>query len=116
MGAFEGVKEIARRARRDNISLTEASYTTLIQSYGELNDPIAALECLQTMRQEGLSPNSITYSAVMAAVKNPDIVLQLLHQMDMENVTKNTVVLTSAINSIARAGPAYVGESTCWTV
>jgi pentatricopeptide repeat protein len=108
-GSFNTVKRIAEKAHDEQIELTEASYTILIQALAELNEFEAAVKCLDDMAAEGLSPNTITYSAVIAASKDhPQVVMQLLDRMERANVTKNTVVLTAAINSLARSGEAYV--------
>lgn len=69
-----------------------------------------SLNCLDTMRQEGLRPNVITYAAVMTACKDrPSVVLELLDQMNSHGIATNTVLLTSAINSLARGGNNYTG-------
>ena len=111
-GSYQSVKRIADRAHSEQVLLTEASYTILVQALAELKEPRAALACLDSMLAEGLTPNGITYSAVMAAVKDqPETVLLLLDRMSRENVTKNTVVMTTAINSLVRAGHPFVGKS-----
>lgn len=111
-GSFNTVKQIADKAHLEQVELTEASYTILIQALAELNDFEAAVKCLDDMAAEGLRPNAITYSAVIAASKDhPQVVMQLLDRMERENVTKNTVVLTAAINSLARSGEAYVNSA-----
>ena len=62
------------------------------------------------MRNEGLRPNVITYAAVMAACKEkPAVVLDLLERMKEEGIETNTILLTSAINSLARGGGEYTG-------
>lgn len=69
-----------------------------------------SLNCLDIMRQEGLRPNVITYAAVMTACKDrPSVVLDLLDQMNSQGIATNTVLLTSAINSLARGGNNYTG-------
>jgi pentatricopeptide repeat protein len=110
-GSYQSVKRIAERAHSENIPLTEASYTILIQALAELKEPDNAMKCLDDMIMEGLQPNAITYSSVITALKEqPAIVLQLLDRMKKENITQNVVVLTTAINSLARCGKSYVGE------
>lgn len=123
------VKQIAERAHFESIPLTEASYTILIQALSALHETEEAVNCLDIMRNEGtinriflilpkiiltsafrgylaqigLQPNSITYSAIISAIKDqPKLVLDLLARMDDERIPKNTVVLTAAINSLAR--------------
>lgn len=108
-GSFYNVQRIANRAHQENVPLTEASYTILVQALAELGESEEAVNCLDNMRNEGLKPNAITYSAVIAAVKDrPDVIVELLERMNKENITKNTVVLTAAINSLARFGSEYV--------
>ena len=63
------------------------------------------------MKNEGLKPNVITYAAVMAACKDkPAVVLDLLQRMKDDGIEPNTIVLTSAINSLARGGGEYTGK------
>jgi hypothetical protein len=67
-----------------------------------------AVACLDDMASEGLEPNVISYAAAMAASKDkPDVVLGLLERMNAKNVKANTVVLTTAINALAREGGKY---------
>ena len=57
------------------------------------------------MVNEGLHPNVITYAAAMAACKHrPQMVISLLERMKLEKVEPNTIVLTAAIDSLAREG------------
>lgn len=66
------------------------------------------------MQLEGLMPNVITYAAAVAACRDrPQKVLALLERMRNENIEANTIVLTSAINALARAGGNYTGK-TCF--
>lgn len=54
---------------------------------------------------EGLRPNVISYSAAIAACRDrPETVLSLLSRMRSEGVAPNTVVLSTAINSLSRIG------------
>jgi pentatricopeptide repeat protein len=88
--------------------LTEASYTILIQALAEAGASNEAVLCLDTMVEEGLTPNVISYAAAMAASRDkPNVVIELLDRMQAANVAPNTVVLTSAINSLAREGGEY---------
>lgn len=81
------------------------------QAYGELGEADQAVRCLSTMRQEGLAPNEITYSAIMCACRSlPAVVCDLLQRMRRENIQPNTVVLTNAIDALARGGSDYIGE------
>ena len=90
------------------VQLTEASYTTLIQALGEHGNVDDAVKSLDVMVEEGLQPNVITYAAAMAACRDrPETVLSLLSRMRNEKIEPNTVVLTTAINSLARAGGRY---------
>jgi pentatricopeptide repeat protein len=108
---YNMVPRIADRARLEQITLTEPSYTSLIQAYSELGSAEQSIQCLDLMVQDGLKPNEVSYSAVIVACKQrPDDVLQLLQRMDNEHVVKNTVVLTSAINVLARAGSNYTSK------
>lgn len=60
------------------------------------------------MVQEGLKPNVISYAAAMAAChQRPGVVLGLLDRMESEQIKPNTVVLTTAINALAKEGGAY---------
>lgn len=107
-GLVNMVPKIADRARMQGVQLTEASYTTLIQALGEHGSIDEAVNCLEVMVDEGLRPNVITYAAAMAACRDrPETVLSLLTRMKAEKIEPNTVVLTTAINSLARAGGAY---------
>ena len=90
------------------MALTEASYTILIQALSDAGACNEAVKCLDTMESEGLTPNVISYAAAMAASRDkPDMVVELLDRMKKANVTPNTVLLTSAINSLAREGGNY---------
>jgi pentatricopeptide repeat protein len=101
---FGQVPRIAERARRQGVQLTEASYTILMQAYGEMGDSELAVACLNSMTHEGLRPNVISFAAAMSACKNePRRVLDLLGRMEREGLKPNTVVLTTAINALARA-------------
>jgi pentatricopeptide repeat protein len=54
----------------------------------------------------------ISYAAAMAACRDkPPVVLGLLERMYRSNVEPNTVVLTTAINSLAREGGEYTNEA-----
>jgi predicted nucleic acid-binding protein len=64
------------------------------------------------MVSEGLHPNVITYAAAVAACKhNSALVLTLLERMESENVQPNTIVLTSAIDSLARDGGVHTDQA-----
>jgi pentatricopeptide repeat protein len=77
----------------------------LMQAYGEAGGGDQAVACLDDMVAEGLQPNVISYAAAMSACRsNPSIVLKLLDRMKNEGVVPNTVVLTTAINALARGG------------
>lgn len=102
------VPRMADHARSNRVKLTEASYTTLIQSYAEAGSSDQAVQCLDQMTKEGLQPNVISYAAAMSACRDkPDVVISLLDRMTSENIEPNTVLLTAAINSLARAGAEY---------
>lgn len=104
-GLYQQVPRIAERARSEEVALTEASYTILIQALAEAGASNEAVICLDTMISEGLTPNVISYAAATAASRDkPEVVIDLLERMRSANVAPNTVVLTSAINSLARAG------------
>ena len=104
-GLFLQVPAIAERARVEGVALTEAAYTILIQAYAEAGESDAAVECLSKMNDEGLKPNVITYAAVMTACREkPEIVIGLLAEMRRRGIAANTVVVTTAIDSLARAG------------
>jgi hypothetical protein len=63
------------------------------------------------MREEGLKPNVISYTAAIAASKRkPALVLSLLERMTSEGIEPNTIVLTAVIDSLAREGGSYIGE------
>lgn len=101
---FSIVPQIAETARSMGVNLTLPSYTTLIQAFVELGETEKALQCLDQMRQENLQPNTFTFAAVIAACRQyPDKVLELLKQVDDEKVEVNTVLLTTAINTLAYA-------------
>lgn len=105
-GQYHLVPRIADKARSQGVRLTEASYTTLIQSYSEAGACDLAVKCLDQMVSEGLVPNVISYAAAMAASRDrPSVVLGLMNRMLAEGITPNTVLLTTAINSLARAPP-----------
>ena len=107
-GLYQQVPRIADRARSEGVALTEASYTILIQALAEAGASNEAVECLDTMILEGLTPNVISYAAAMAASRDkPDKVIELLDRMKQADVAPNTVLLTSAINSLAREGGNY---------
>lgn len=107
-GLYQQVPRIAERARNEDVALTEASYTILIQALAEAGASNEAVLCLDTMISEGLTPNVISYAAAMAASRDkPTVVIDLLDRMRTANVLPNTVVLTSAINSLARAGGEF---------
>lgn len=106
------VPKIADAAWAAGVQLTEASYTTLIQSYGELGGTEQAVKCLDYMVQEGLKPNVISYAAAIAASRDaPELVLSILKRMRDENVEPNTILLTSAINALARGRDNYTRTS-----
>ena len=107
-GLYQQVPRIADQARVEGIPLTEASYTILMQALGEAGGGEQAVACLDDMVHEGLRPNVISYAAAMAACRDkPDTVLQLLDRMNSDNIVPNTVVLTTAINALAREGGKY---------
>lgn len=111
-GLYIQVPRIATTARDAGVQLTEAAYTILIQAYAELGASDLSLACLDTMTEEGLTANVITYSAIMAACKDkPRTVLGLLDRMRAENVDANTVVLSTAIHSLARGGGSYTEKA-----
>ena len=90
------------------MKLTEAAYTILIQAYAELGASEQSISCLDMMKSEGLKPNIISYAAVITACRDkPDAVLGILDKIKIENVQNNTIALTTAINSLARAGGSY---------
>jgi len=104
-GLYQQVPRIADRARNEGITLTEASYTILIQAYAEAGGSDQAVQCIDQMEKEGLTPNVISYAAAITASRDkPDVVLKLLSRMRSNKISPNTVVLTSAIDSLARAG------------
>lgn len=108
-GLFQMVPKIADSARAQSVRLTEASYTTLIQAYSESGASDQAVRCLDHMVAEGLKPNVISYAAAMTACREkPEIVLQLLDRMEKEMITPNTVVLTTAIDAMARGGDNFI--------
>ena len=111
-GLFLQVPSIAERARAEGVALTEAAYTILIQALAEAGLSQAAVDCLTTMSAEGLKPNVITYAAVMTACRDkPDTVIGLLDEMRLSGLTPNTVVLTTAIDSLARAGGLFTDSA-----
>lgn len=104
-GLYPVVPRIADKARDVGVRLTEASYTILMQAFGEAGGGDQAVDCLDQMVSEGLKPNVISYAAAMSACKTkPDVVLDLLSRMRSEGIQPNTVVLTTAINALARGG------------
>ena len=106
-GMYQLVPRIANRARSEHVALTEASYTILIQALAEAGGSEQAVQCLDQMAAEGLQPNVITYAAAMAACKHrPQVVISLLERMESEKVAPNTILLTTAIDSLAREGHA----------
>jgi pentatricopeptide repeat protein len=110
-GLYILVPRIADTAREFKVQLTEAAYTILIQAYAELGSPEQSLSCLVSMKEEGLVANVITYSAIIAACKDrPSVVLTLLDRMRADNIQANTVVLSTAINSLARGGGFYTDK------
>ena len=64
------------------------------------------------MRSDNLRPNVYTYASAMAACKDqPEEVLSLFQQMTQKDtIAPNTVVMTTAINALARAGGNYTGK------
>ena len=63
------------------------------------------------MKSEGLQPNVISYAAAMSASRdNITSVLSLMERMKDDGIAPNTVVLTSAINALARAGGNFTGD------
>ena len=106
-GMYQLVPRIANRARSESVPLTEASYTILIQALAEAGGSDQAVQCLDQMETEGLQPNVITYAAAMAACKHrPQVVITLLERMEQAQVPPNTILLTTAIDSLAREGYA----------
>ena len=64
------------------------------------------------MISEGLQPNVITYAAAMSACKHRPIeVIGLLERMNEQNVEPNTIVLTTAIDALAREGATYTDRA-----
>lgn len=107
-GLYQQVPRIAARAREQRVALTEASYTILIQALTEAGASDQAVECLDTMVSEGLQPNVISYAAAMAASREkPQVVMKLLERMKSEGCVPNTIVLTTAINSLSREGGQF---------
>ena len=107
-GLYPNVPRIADRARKEGVALTEASYTILIQALAEAGAGQEAVKCLDTMITEGLKPNVISYAAAMTASREkPKVVIELLNRMKQNDIAPNTVVLTSAINSLAREGGEF---------
>eukprot|EP00607_Mallomonas_marina_P005775 CAMPEP_0182437520 /NCGR_PEP_ID=MMETSP1167-20130531/85101_1 /TAXON_ID=2988 /ORGANISM="Mallomonas Sp, Strain CCMP3275" /LENGTH=399 /DNA_ID=CAMNT_0024630465 /DNA_START=774 /DNA_END=1970 /DNA_ORIENTATION=- len=102
------VPRIAESARIVSVTLTEAAYTILMQAYGEMGAAEQAISCLDEMIRDGLKPNVISYAAAMSACKlYPEKVLSLLERAKQNNITPNTVFLTSAMDSLARVGGRY---------
>lgn len=106
------VPKIADKARSTHVQLTEASYTTLIQSYVQLGAMDQAVGCLDQMTSEGLSPNIISYAAAIDACRSsPNVALQLLDRLKADGIQPNTVLLTSLINVLAKSGPDYADKA-----
>ena len=87
------------------------------QAFGQIGLAEEASKCLDAMELEGLRPNVISYSAAISACRSkPDIVLRILERMTDRDgkhggsVKSNTVLLTSAMDSLARAGGKYSGQ------
>jgi len=109
---FTEVPRIAEAAAAGGVQLTEAAYTTLIQAFSELGGIEQAVNCLDVMEADGLAPNAITYAAAMAAARDrPSVVVQLLTRMQKAQVSPNTILLTTAINSLARGGGEYADRA-----
>jgi len=107
-GMYSTVPRIADTARNEGVSLTEASYTILIQAYAQMGFSDQAIACLDDMVEEGLTPNVISYAVAMAAARDkPDVAVSLLQRMKDNGIEPNTVVLTTAINSLAKGGGHY---------
>ena len=59
----------------------------------------------------GLKPNVISYAVAMAAATDrPEVAMSLLERMAAEGLQPNTVVLTTAINALAKGGGKYSGN------
>jgi hypothetical protein len=53
------------------------------------------------MRRDGLTPNTITYTALLASCRSqPSLVPPLLQRLRREKGLANTIVLTSAISTL----------------
>lgn len=106
------VPRIADKARGAKVPLTEAAYTILMQAFGEVGAADRALACIDTMMEEGLKPNAISYSAAITACRSfPDKVLTLLNRIKEARrlglLVPNTVLMTAAIDALARGGGSY---------
>ena len=111
-GMYSSVPRIADTARSEGVPLTEASYTILIQAYTQMGAAEQAIDCLNVMAQEGLRPNVISYAVAMAAAREqPHTAMKLLKRMEEEGVQPNTVVLTTAINALAKGGGAFCDKA-----
>ena len=107
-GLYQQVPRIAERARAEKVALTEASYTILMQALADAGACDQAVACLDIMVSEGLQPNVISYAAAMAAAREkPAVVVELLGRMKAQGCEPNTVLLTTAINSLSREGGLY---------
>ena len=74
--------------------------------------PIEFLHKMAFYFHEGLTPNVISYAVAMAAARDkPAVAVSLLERMKNSGIEPNTVVLTTAINSLAKGGGHYSGKT-----
>lgn len=80
------------------------------QALGELQRPVDAVACLETMHSRGLTANAITYTAVLGACETqPDLVPAVLERLGRERFQPNTILLTAAINALRKGDEACRG-------
>jgi pentatricopeptide repeat protein len=78
------------------------------QALGEQGQCTEAVACLDAMRRDGLTPNTITYTALLASCRSQlSLVPPLMQRLRREKGLANTIVLTSAIGTLVH------GDADC---
>jgi len=94
------------------VPLDAVIYSTVIGACADAGQSEKAFELFLEMKKNNIKPNEIVYSCVLRACNNVQTVDNLLHEMKVHGVQKNSVVFTSAINVAHKYGD--VGDATRW--
>jgi pentatricopeptide repeat protein len=108
MGQLGKALYVLKTMKENNVAINERHYGALIQACRNAKQWEMAFELFNRMDKQTpkVKRNTIVYNSVIAALaeaKQLTIVLQLLKQMTSENIPKDVITYTAAINSCEKA-------------